>query len=444
MAFCRKLESAMQVSIENVSGLERRLKISVPATQVEQTVNKKINQAARTIKIDGFRVGKVPVNEVKKRYGAGIRAEALDDIIRDCYIAAIEQAKLNVAGFPNIVPISFAEGKDIEFAAIVEVYPEITIADFSALAVERPTSEVTDADVDHMIDNLRRQRATWEDSTEASADQDRLSIDFEGTIAGEAFAGNSAQDFALVLGSKRMIAGFEEQLVGVKAGDELTITVTFPADYQAAELAGKEAQFKINVKKVTKPILAELSDQFLETFGVKEGGIDTFRADVRKNMERELRNGIRSKVKASVFNALVAANGIDIPKALLSQEIVRQREQAMKQFGANASQIKPEMLPDELFVDNSRRSVALALLVSEIIAKNSIKTDAERVRALVDEVAQSYESPAEVVQWYYSSTEQMSQIESAVLEDQVVDLILAQAQISDKAVGYEELLRPQQ
>ena len=192
-----------------------------------------------------------------------------------------------------------------------------------------------------------------------------------------------------------MIAGFEEQLVGVKAGDELTITVTFPADYQAAELAGKEAQFKINVKKVTKPVLAELNDQFLETFGVKEGGVDTFRADVRKNMERELRNGIRSKVKASVFNALVAANGIDIPKALLSQEIVRQREQAMKQFGANASQIKPEMLPDELFVDNSRRSVALALLVSEIIAKNSIKTDAERVRALVDEVAQSYESPAE-------------------------------------------------
>ena len=419
MAFCRKLESAMQVSIENVSGLERRLKISVPASQVEQTVNKKINQAARTIKMDGFRVGKVPVNEVKKRYGAGIRAEALDDIIRDCYIAAIEQAKLNVAGFPNIVPIS-------------------------ALVVERPTSEVTDADVDHMIDNLRRQRATWEDSTEASADQDRLSIDFEGTIAGEAFAGNSAQDFALVLGSKRMIAGFEEQLVGVKAGDELTITVTFPADYQAAELAGKEAQFKINVKKVTKPVLAELNDQFLETFGVKEGGVDTFRADVRKNMERELRNGIRSKVKASVFNALVAANGIDIPKALLSQEIVRQREQAMKQFGANASQIKPEMLPDELFVDNSRRSVALALLVSEIIAKNSIKTDAERVRALVDEVAQSYESPAEVVQWYYSSKEQMSQIESAVLEDQVVDLILAQAQISDKAVGYEELLRPQQ
>ncbi len=434
----------MQVSVESVSGLERRLKISVPASQVEQNVTKRINQTARTIKVDGFRPGKVPLSMIKSRYGAGIRAEALDDIIRESYVAALQQTKLKVAGFPDIQPISFVEGKDIEFAAVVEVYPEVTITDFATLAVERPTSEVLDADVDTMIENLRRQRAKWEDSAEVAVEQDRLTIDFEGSIAGEAFAGNSAQDFALVLGSKRMIPNFEEQLVGAKAGDELTITVTFPADYQAAELAGKEAQFKINVKKVTKPVLAELNDQFLETFGVKDGGIDQFRADVRKNMERELRNGIRAKVKASVFNALVSANPLDIPKALLSQEIGRQREQAMKQFGANASQIKPEMLPDELFTDNSRRSVALALLVSDIIAKHAIKTDAERVRALVDEVAQSYESPAEVVQWYYSSKEQMSQIESTVLEDQVVDLILAQAQITDTAIGYEELLRPQQ
>ncbi len=434
----------MQVSVESVSGLERRLKISVPASQVEQSVNKRINQTARTIKVDGFRPGKVPLSMIKQRYGAGIRAEALDDIIRDSYVAAVEQSQLKVAGFPNIVPISFAEGKDIEFAAIVEVYPEVVVADFSALAVERPTSEVTDADLETMIENLRRQRAKWEDSSDAAVDQDRLTIDFEGTVAGEAFAGNSAQDFNLVLGSKRMIAGFEDQLVGTKAGDELTITVTFPADYQAENLAGKEAQFKIAVKKVTKPVLPELNAQFLEAFGVKDGSVDQFRADVRKNMERELRNGIRAKVKSATFDALVTANNLDIPKALLTQEIGRQREQAMKQFGANASQIKPEMLPDELFADNSRRSVALALLVSEIIAKNEIKVDAERVRALVDEVAQSYEQPAEVVQWYYSNKEQMAQIESAVLEDQVVDLILAQAQITDKTVGYEELLRPQQ
>lgn len=433
----------MQVSVENVSGLERRVKIAVPADQVEQAVNKKINQAARTIKMDGFRVGKVPLNVIKKRYGASIRAEALDDIIRDAYVSAIQQTELKVAGFPNIEPISFAEGKDVEFAAVVEVYPEVTLADFAALAVERPTSEVTDADVETMVANLRRQRAKWEESAEAAADQDRLTIDFEGSVNGEVFEGGTAQDFAIVIGSKRMIPGFEEQLVGSKAGEEKVITVTFPADYQAENLAGKEAQFKINVKKVVKPTLPELDATFLEAFGVKDGNVDQFRADVRKNMERELRNGVRAKVKSAVFDALVKANSIELPKALVAEEISRQRQQAIQQFGGQNAQIKPEMLPDELFKEQSERSVALGLLVSEIIRANEITVDAERVRALVDEVAQSYEQPEEVVKWYYSSKEQMAQVQSAVLEDQVVDLVLAKAQITDKAVGYEELLRPQ-
>ena len=434
----------MQVSVENVSGLERRLKIAVPASQVEQAVNKKINQTARTIKIDGFRVGKVPVDVVKKRYGASIRAEALDDIIRDAYVGALQQSKLKIAGFPTIEPINFDEGKDIEFAAVVEVYPEVTVADFAALSVERPTSDVTDADIDTMIANLRRQRATWEESAEAAADQDRLTIDFAGSIDGEAFDGGTAQDFNIALGSKRMIAGFEEQLVGVKVGDELTINVTFPADYQAENLAGKDAQFKINVKKVVKPTLPELNAEFLTAFGVKDGDVEQFRGDVRKNMERELRNAIRAKVKASVFEALVNANALEVPKALVADEITRQREQALKQFGGASAQIKPEMLPDDLFADNAKRSVALGLLVSAIIEKNEVKVDADRVRALVDEVAQSYEEPEQVVQWYYSNKEQMAQVQSAVLEDQVVDLILAAAQLSDKAIGYEELLRPQQ
>ncbi len=434
----------MQVSVENISGLERRLKIAVPASQVEQTVNKKINQAARTIKIDGFRAGKVPLNVVKKRYGASIRAEALDDIIRDAYVGAIQQSALKIAGFPSIEPINFDEGKDIEFAAVVEVYPEVTLGDFTALNIERPSAEVTDADVDTMIANLRRQRAKWEESAEAAADQDRLTIDFAGSIDGEAFEGGTSQDFNIVLGSKRMITGFEEQLVGAKAGDELTINVTFPADYQAENLAGKEAQFKINVKKVVKATLPELDTEFLTAFGITDGNVEQFRVDVRKNMERELRNGIRAKVKAAVFEALVNAHNLEVPKALVSEEIGRQREQALKQFGGNAAQIKPEMLPDDLFKDNAKRSVALGLLVSEIISANEIKVDADRVRALVDEVAQSYEQPEQVVQWYYSSKEQMAQVQSAVLEDQVVDLVLAQAQITDKAVGYEELLRPQQ
>ncbi len=254
----------------------------------------------------------------------------------------------------------------------------------------------------------------------------------------------TAQDFNIVIGAKRMIPGFEEQLVGAKAGDELTITVTFPADYQAENLAGKEAQFKINVKKVVKPVLPELDATFLDAFGIKDGNVEQFRADVRKNMERELKNAIRAKVKSSVFDALVNANSLEVPKALVADEINRQRQQAIQQFGGKNAQIKPEMLPDELFKDNAQRSVALGLLVSNIIQKNEVQVDAERVRILVDEVAQSYEQPEQVVQWYYSNKEQMAQVQSAVLEDQVVDLILAAAQITDKAVSYEELLRPQQ
>jgi trigger factor len=434
----------MQVVVESVSALGRRLKISVPASRLEQTFNNRLNQTARTVKMDGFRQGKVPLSLVKKRFGESIRAEALEDVIRDSYVAAVESQSLRVAGFPTIEPFNAPEGKDLEFSAVVEVYPEITIGDFSAIAVERPTAEVTEADVDEMITNLRRQRAKFADTEEASVQQDRVTLDFEGTVDGEAFAGNSAKDFNLVLGSGRMIPGFEDQIVGMKAGDEKVITVTFPADYQAENLAGKEAKFSIKVSKVSRPELPELDDQFLAAFGTLEGGVDKFRADVRKNMERELRNSIRGRVKSAAFDALLAANPVELPKALVDQEIDRQRQQAIQRFGGNAQNIKPEMLPNQLFEEASRRSVALGLLIGEIINKNEVKVDADRVKTLIGEIAESYEDPAEVVAWYMGNREQRAQVESAVLEDQVVDLILASAQISDKAVSYSDLLRQQQ
>lgn len=434
----------MQVVVESVSALGRRLKISVPASRVEQTFNNRLNQTARSVKMDGFRAGKVPMSMVKKRFGDSIRAEALEDVIRDCYVAAVESQSLRVAGFPSIEPFNAPEGQDFEFSALVEVYPEITLGDFSALAVERPTSEVTEANLDEMIENLRRQRAKFSDTTEPSVLQDRLTLDFTGTVDGEEFAGNSAKDFNLVLGSGRMIPGFEDQIVGMKAGKEKTITVTFPADYQADDLAGKEAQFKIDVKKVARPVLPELDEQFLSAFGVAEGGLDKFRADVRKNMERELRNSIRARVKSAVFDAVLEANPVDVPSALVEQEITRQREQAIQRFGGNAQNIKPEMLPNELFTDASKRSVALGLLLSEIISKHDVKVDVDRVRAMVGEIAESYEDPAEVMAWYLGNREQRIQVESAVLEDQVVDLVLASAQIADKAVAYSDLLRQQQ
>lgn len=429
----------MQVSVETISGLERRVKIAVPAAKVDHEVNDRINKAARTVKMDGFRPGKVPLSMVRKRFGASIRQEALGEIIRDSFYEAVTTQSLNPAGSPTIEAVNDEAGKDFEFVATFEVYPEIALTGFEAVTVERPQAEVTDADLDKMIDNLRRQRATWAESTAPAADGDKLVIDFDGTVDGVAFEGGSAKDLALQLGSGRMIPGFESGLIGAAAGEERTVQVTFPADYQAENLRGKAAEFKVVVKKVEAPQLPALDDSFFAGFGVNDGGLDKFRADVRKNMERELRQAIKNNVKAQVFDGLLAANPLDVPKALIGNEVQRQREAMLKQFGGR--NVDPSMLPDELFVENAKRSVSLGLLVGEVIRAQQLVVDAARVKTLIDEVAESYEDPSEVVNWYYGNREQLQQVESVVLEDQVVDAILAAAQISDKPVGYEEVLR---
>lgn len=434
----------MQVSVETTSGLERRMTITVPAARVDSEVNERINKAARTVRMDGFRPGKVPVAVVKKRFGASIRQEALGDLIRDTFYEAVTQEKLNPAGFPTIESVKDEGGADVAFVATFEVYPEVALADFSAIKVERPVAEISDADVDKMIDTLRRQRASWTESTGAAQDGDRLDIDFEGTVDGAAFEGGSSKGFSLVLGSNRMIPGFESGLVGAKAGEERTLDVTFPADYQAENLKGKAAQFKVKVNKVETPVLPELDAAFIKSFGIKDGGLDKFRADVRKNMERELKQAIKNKVKGQVLEGLVNLHAVDVPKALVQNEIGRQRQNMMRQFGGNARNINPDMLPDELFAEQAKRSVTLGLVIGEIIKKADLKVDADRVRTLIEEIAESYETPSEVVSWYYGNQEQLQQVEAVVLEDQVVDHVLGKSQVSDKAGTYEDILRPQQ
>jgi trigger factor len=432
----------MQVSVETISGLERRVKIAVPAAKVDSEVDSRISKAARTVKMDGFRPGKVPLSLVKKRFGASIRQEALGEIIRDSFYEAVTTQSLNPAGSPTIEAVNDEAGKDFEFVATFEVYPEITLAGFESIVVERPTADVGDADLDKMIDNLRRQRATFSDSTAPANDGDKLVIDFDGSIDGVAFEGGSAQDFALQLGSNRMIPGFESGLVGASAGEERTIQVTFPEDYQAEPLRGKLADFKVTVKKVEAPQLPELDDAFFAGFGVAGGGLDKFRNDVRRNMERELRQAIKNKVKAQVFDGLLAANPVDVPKALTGNEIARQREAMMKQFGGR--NVDASMLPDELFMEQAKRSAAMGLLVGEIIRSKELVVDAARVKTLIDEVAESYEEPSEVVNWYYGNREQLQQVESVVLEDQVVDTILAAAQVTDVPAAYEDILKAAQ
>jgi len=430
----------MQVSVETVSTLERRVKVVVPAAKIEQDVQGRIVKAARTIRMDGFRPGKVPMSLVQKRYGASIRQEALGEIIRDSFYEAVTQQGINPAGFPSIEEVSDKAGEDMTFTALVEVYPELVLNSFADIKVERPVVEIGEADLDEMIENLRKQRATFEDSSDAAADGDKVTLDFAGSIDGEAFDGGTSTNFELALGSGRMIPGFEAGIVGIKAGEVRDINVTFPSDYQAENLRDKAAVFKITAHKVSKAVLPALDDAFLAAFGVKEGGVEKFRDDVRKNMARELKQAIKNKVKTQVMDALLANNTVEAPKALVGNEINRQREAMFKQFGGNAK-IDPNMLPDDLFREQAQRSVALGLLISQIIKDQSVEVDQARVKAVIEEVAESYETPEEVVNYYYGNREQLAQVEAMVLEDQVVDAVLAQAQVTDTAARYTEVVR---
>ncbi|MCD6060544.1 MAG: tig, partial [Moraxellaceae bacterium] len=313
----------MQVSVETMSGLQRRMTITVPAARVDSEVNQRINKAARTVRMDGFRPGKVPLAVVKKRFGASIRQEALGDLIRECFYEAVTQEKLSPAGFPTIESVKDEANADIAFVASFEIYPEVKLGNFGDIKVERPVGDISDADVDKMIDTLRRQRASWTETAEAAKDGDRLDIDFDGSVDGVAFEGGSAKGFSLVLGSNRMIPGFESGLVGVKAGEERTLNVTFPEDYQAENLKGKAAVFKVKVNKVQTPVLPELDEAFIKSFGVQDGTVEKFRADVRKNMEREFRQAVKNKVKGQVLDGLVSIHTLDIPSALVANEISR-------------------------------------------------------------------------------------------------------------------------
>lgn len=429
----------MQVTVETVSNLERRVKVVVPADRIAQDVNARIAKTAKTIRMDGFRPGKVPLSLVQKRYGDAIRQEALGEIIRDTFFEAVTQQSLQTAGFPNIEEVSDKAGEDLSYTALVEVYPELSLAGFADIKVERPQVEIGEADIDEMIENLRQQRAIFEDTTEAAAEGDKVNLDFAGSIDGEAFEGGSSQGFDLTLGSGRMIPGFEDGIVGIKAGEERDINVTFPDDYQAENLRGKAAVFKITAHKVSRSVKPAIDEAFLAAFGVKEGGVEKLREDVAKNMARELKQAVKTKVKTQVMDALLAANSVEAPKALVANEIQRQRQAMFQQFGGGAK-LDPKMLPDELFAEQAQRSVALGLLISQIIKDKSLAVDAERVRELINEVAESYESPEEVVNYYYGNREQLAQVEALVLEDQVVEAVLAEAQVTDVAARYAEVV----
>lgn len=434
----------MQVSVETTSGLERLLKVSVPAERIDQDVNKRIQQTARTVRIDGFRPGKVPVKVVKQRYGKGIREEVLGQVVQESFYQALQQEEINPAGTPAIEFTKDAEGENLEYTAKFEVYPEVELADYSKVAIEKQAADVTDADLDQMIETLRKQQAEWNAVERAAAEGDQVRIDFEGFIDGEAFDGGKGEGMDLVLGSNSMIPGFEDGLVGATTGADVELNVTFPESYQAENLQGKDAVFKVKVASVSEQVLAELNEEFFSKFGLEEKTEDAFRVEVRKNMDRELKQALKMKLKDQVFSQLLEVNPIEVPAALIDGEIDNLRRQAVMQFAGPDSDMDPNTLPKEMFTDQADRRVKIGLLMQEVIKVNELEADEERVKETLNEMAETYQDPQQVIDWYMGNEEMLGQIKGLVLEEQVVDKLLEAATVSDVTVSYEDAIKPEQ
>ncbi|MFV8783076.1 trigger factor [Microbulbifer sp. SA54] len=434
----------MQVSIETTSGLERRLTVNLPAEIVEKEVDKRLQQAAKTVRINGFRKGKVPMSVVRQRFGAGVRQEVLGEVMSRSFYEAVQKEQVKPAGQPSIEAKNVAPGENLEYVATFEVYPEVELTDLATVEVERPVAEVTDKDVDNMIDVLRKQQSSWKETKRKAQKGDRVTIDFVGRKDGEEFEGGKAEGHKLVLGSGSMIPGFEDGIIGMKPGEEKDVEVTFPEDYQAENLRGAAAVFTIKVTASEKPELPELNDEFFAAYGVEAGGEEKFREEVRANMQRELKNAALNKVKTQVMDQLFEKHQVEIPSALVASEVNSLRGQMIQQFGG---QIKAEdaarMLPDAMFEDQAKRRVVLGLVVGEIVKENKINVDSDRVKAKVEELASTYQQPEEVVDYYFSNRELLAGVESVVLEDQVVDFVLDKAKVSEVESNYDDVIKPQ-
>lgn len=430
----------MQVSVETTQGLGRRVSITIAADVIATAVKKELVDVAKKVRIDGFRKGKVPRNIIEQRYGASVRQDVLGELMSRHFIDAIIKEKINPAGAPNYQPGEYTEGQDFTYHVEFEVYPEVTVSGLDKIKIEQPVVTIKDEDIDNMVETLRKQQSDWQETDQAATATDRVTLDFNGTIDGEAFEGGQSNDFILAMGQGRMIPGFEEGIVSHKAGEEFTIDVTFPADYQAENLQGKHAQFAIVLKKVEQQILPELNQQFVQRFGVADGSLTGLRAEIEKNMQRELKNAIRNRVKTQALDGLINNNEIAIPVALIDSEVDVLRRQAAQRFGGNQQQSME--LPRELFAEQAKRRVQVGLLLGEIIRSNEIKVDDARVQTLIADMAAAYEDPQEVIMYYNSNKEMLENIQNVALEEQAVDIILEKAKVTDKETDFQSLMNP--
>ncbi len=431
----------MQVSVESTGGLERRMTVTIPAEEVEKAVRDRLKTLSRRVKLKGFRPGKVPLSVIASHYGPQVRQEVLSEITQNSFREAVAQEKLQLASMPRIEPLHTEPGENYQYAAVFEVMSQFDILPVQDIKITRPVAEVTEQDVDAMLENLRRQRAQWQEVERPARNEDRLIIDYRGTVEGEPFPGNEGQQVPLVLGSGRFIAGFEDQLQGVKAGDDVTVEVTFPDDYHATEVAGRQARFEVHVHSVAESVLPEIDEEFVRSYDVADGTLESLRREVRKSMEDELQQAIRERVKEQVMDELLAANPIELPQAQVEQQIARlmaRTRETLQRQGVDSAGLE---LDRSMFEEEARKRVALGLLTAEIVRQQNLTAGPDEVRAKVESLAAAYDDPDEVVRWYYADAARLADIESLVLEDAVVDWILSQAQVTEEPTTFEALMK---
>lgn len=432
----------MQVTVESTGSLGRRMTVAVPAARLEQEISTRLKRLSQTARFPGFRPGKAPMKMVEAQYAGKVMEEVAGDLIRTTFYEAVKEQGLKPAGGPDIQPTNFGRGKDFEYTATFEIYPEIKCLDIKGTRIDRPVVTVSEDDVNRTIDTLRRQRVGWNPVERVAALGDRVLIDFLGKLDGVPFEGGEAKDFDLVLGNNTLIDGFESGLIGAKTGEHRTLDITFPQEYQNNNLAGKAVQFDVTVKQVNEPVLPEVNDEFALALGVKDGKIETLRAEVRANLERELAERVRRELREQAFNALVKANPLDIPKALEQSEIehlIQTGRENLKAQGIHGNQMPEDA---KFYTEQARRRVTLGLILAEMVKAKNLSVDAQLVRARIEELAAGYDNPREFIDWYYADRKRLAEIESKVMEDQAVELLLASAETVEKPMSFQELMRP--
>ncbi|WP_431051360.1 trigger factor [Roseateles sp. L2-2] len=433
----------MAVTVETLEKLERRITLTLAATVINSEVESRLKKLARTVKADGFRPGKVPMSFVAQRYGAQVQYEVVNDKLGEAFSAAANEAKLRVAGMPSIAQKDEAAEGELAFDATFEVYPEVKIADLADAEIERVAAEVTEEAIDKTVEILRKQRRSFAQrgAADVAADGDRVTIDFEGKIDGEPFAGGKADGFQFLLGEGQMLEAFEKAVRGMKAGESKTFPLAFPEDYHGKDVAGKEADFLVTVKKIEAQHLPDVNESFAKALGIKEGTVEALRADIKKNLEREVKFRVLAKNKGAAMDALVGKAELDVPKSLIAGEaerMVANAREDLKKRGIKDADKAP--IPAELFNDQAEKRVRLGLVVAELVRSQNLQAKPEQLQAHIEEISQSYEKPAEVVRWYLSDRERMAEVEAVVIENNVTDFILGKAKITDKQLPFDELM----